>query len=209
MNRWYMYLGVVIVISLMGCGMLTEPVKETADGYEVQKNTSLRVILQTPLSSNTNKRGDQFTTYLAQALVFKEKAILPKDTQIRGLVKRVKKYERLGDRASLFLLFDQIVLSSGVRIPLVASLNTEEGNRVIKIKGKAVKNATIIGGSALVGTVLGRETLGKNGAEKGLIVGAGLGTGAVFLSNMKEIKLPAGTELVIKLDEPLLIPKSP
>ncbi|MBU2540736.1 MAG: hypothetical protein KJ593_02440 [Candidatus Omnitrophica bacterium] len=207
MNYWYKYLGAVIVTSLMGCGMLTEPVKETSNGYELQKNTSLRVILQTPLSSNTNERGDQFTTYLAQALVFKEKAILPKDTQIRGLVKRVKKYEKLGDRASLFLLFDQIVFSDGIRIPLVASLNTEEGDRVIKIKGKALKDTTIIGGSALVGTVVGRKTLGKDGAKKGLIVGAGLGTGAVLLSNMKEIKLPAGTELVIKLDELLLLPK--
>ena len=209
MSHWYKYLGVVVLTSLMGCGLLTEPVKETSNSYEVQKNTSLKVILQTPLSSNTNERGDQFTTYLAQALVFKEKAILPKDTQIRGLVKRVKKYERFGDRAILFLLFDQIVLSDGMRIPLVASLNTEEGDRVIKIKGKAVKDVTIIGGSALVGTMVGRKTLGKDGANTGLIVGAGLGTGAVLLSNMKEIKLPAGTELVIKLDEPLLIPKSP
>jgi len=193
----------------VGCGVLTESVKETSNGYEVQKNTSLKVILQTPLSSNTNERGDQFTTLLAQTLVFKDKTVLPTNTQIRGLVKRVKKYEKLGDRASLFLLFDQIVLSDGMRIPLEASLNTEEGDRVIKIKGKAVKDATIVGGSALVGTMLGREALGKDGAEKGLIVGAGLGTGAVLLSNMKEIKLPSGTELMIKLDEPLLIPKSP
>ncbi|MFC1624395.1 hypothetical protein ACFL28_03675 [Candidatus Omnitrophota bacterium] len=207
MSHWYKYFGVVVLTSLMGCGLLTEPVKETSNGYEVQKNTSLKVILQTPLSSNTNERGDQFTTYLAQALVFKEKAILPKDTQICGLVKRVKKYEKFGDRASLFLLFDQIVLSDGMRIPLVASLNTEEGNRAIKIEGKIVKNATIIGGSALVGTVVGRKTLGKDGANTGLIVGAGLGAGAVLLSNMKEIKLPAGTELVIKFDELLLLPK--
>ncbi|MFC1632110.1 hypothetical protein ACFL1I_08095 [Candidatus Omnitrophota bacterium] len=209
MNHFYKFAAVVGITSLIGCGLLTEPIKETDIGYEVQKDTTLSVILQTPLSSNTNQRGDQFTTQLAQPLVFKEKVILAQNTQVRGLVKRVKKYERLGDRASLFLLFDQIVLSSGMRIPLVASLNTEEGNRVIKIKGKAVKDATIIGGSALVGTVLGRETLGKDGAGQGLIIGAGLGTSAVLLSNMKEIKLPPGTELVIKLDEPLPIPKSP
>ncbi len=70
-----------------------------------------------------------------------------------------------------------------------------------------MKDATIIGGSALVGAVAGRESLGKDGAEKGLIIGAGMGTGAVFLSNMREVKLPEKTELLIKLDEPLLIPK--
>ena len=198
---------IILAISFAaGCELLKEPVIETSEGYQIKQNTELDVVLQTPLSSNTNNRGDQFVTNLAEPLMFKNKPILPKGIEIRGLVKRVSKYEKLGDRASLLLLFDQIVFPDGRRLPIEASLDTEKGQDVLKIKGKIVKDATIIGGSALVGTLAGKKTLGKEGEKKGLVVGTVAGAGAVILSNMREVSLPNGTELIVKLDEPLLIP---
>jgi hypothetical protein len=206
MKRLFMVTGITLIISLLGCEALKERVRETPAGYQIQKGINLSVVLQTPLSSNTNQRGDGFTSQLKQALVFKEKTILPKDTQIRGLVKRVTKYEKFGDRASLLLLFDQVVLPDGRRVPLAASLDTQKGSAAIKIKGKAIRDAKIVGGSAIVGALMGRKTLGKDGTQKGFIIGAAAGTGAVILSDMKEVKLPQGTEIMIKLDEVLLIP---
>ena len=43
--------------------------------------------------------------------------------------------------------------------------------------------------------------------EKGLAIGVVSSASAVFISDRKEVKLPQGTELTIKLDEPLLIPR--
>ena len=88
-----------------------------------------------------------------------------------------------------------------------ASLDTRRGGEVIKIEGRLVKNAVVVGSGALVGALAGRDVLGKDGAQKGMIVGAAAGAGAVILANMKEVSLPAGAELIIKLDEPLFIPK--
>ena len=196
-----------LFFSLLGCELFIAPIKETPTGYEIQKGTDMSVILQDLLSSNVNLRGDSFTTLLKEPLIFNNKTILPKDTQIRGLVKRVTKFEKLGDQASLLLLFDQIVLSDRGRFPIDASLDTKKGEDILKIKGKVIKDATIIGGSALVGTLAGKKTFGKDGEKKGLIIGTVAGAGAVILSNMKEIRLPVGTELIVKLDKPLLIPK--
>lgn len=199
---------IILVISFAaGCELFKESVIETSEGYQIKQGTELEVVLQTPLSSNTNKRGDQFVARLTEPLMFKGKSILPKETEIRGLVKRVVKFEKLGDLASLFLLFDQIVLTDGRRLPIEASLDTEKGQDALKIKGRIVKDATIIGGSALVGTLAGKKTLGKDGEKKGLVIGTVAGAGAVILSNMREVSLTKGTELIVKLDEPLLIPK--
>ena len=111
----------ILILFSFSCESVVSPIKEMPDGYQIQKGTDLSVILETPLSSNTNQRGDQFVTLLKEPMLFKNSMILQKDTQIRGLVKRVKRYEKLGDRAGLFLLFDQIVLPSGKVIPLSAS----------------------------------------------------------------------------------------
>ena len=205
------YLSILALVALTvlfcGCELLVNPVKETSDGYQIDKKTELSVILQTPLSSNTNKRGDQFITTLKKPLTFKEKIVLSKDAQVQGLVKSVTKYEKFGDRASLLLLFDQIALPDGRKIPLVASLDTDEGERVIKIGGKAVKDASIVTGGAAAGALLGRASQDEEGFKKGLIIGAATGAGAVILSRRKEIKLPQGTELIIKLDEVFTISK--
>jgi len=206
MKPLFMVAGFIFIISLCGCEALKERVKETPTEYQIQKGINLSVILQTPLSSNTNQRGDGFTSQLKQALVFKDKTILAKDTQIRGLVKRVTKYEKFGDRASLLLLFDQVVLPDGRQIPLAASLDTRKGSAAVKIKGKAMRDAKVVGGSAIVGALMGSKTLGKDGTQKGFIIGAAAGTGVVILSDMKEVKLPQGTEMIIKFDEILLVP---
>ena len=198
----------LVIICFFGCQPLSGPVTETTDGYSIQKGTNLTLVLETPLNSNVNKRGDQFVSRIKKPLLFKDKPVLSKETEIRGLVKRVTKFEKLGDRAGILLLFDQLVLASGERLPINSSLDTEKGYEVIRIKGKALKSTGVIGGSAIVGAMVGDRVLEDKGAEKGLLVGAAAGTTAVILANMKEVNLPVGTEVIIKLDEDIIIPKT-
>lgn len=196
-----------ISVYLNGCGFIREPITETPAAYQIQKGTTMAVVLQTPLSSTENNRGDQFAGSLKHPVSFKGKFIIPRGSEVRGLVKRVIRYKKFGDRAGLVLLFDQIALPDNTRIPIAASLDTDEGNKVFKIKGKGAKSATVIGSTAIAGALVGRNAIEEEGAQKGLIIGTAAGAGAVFLANMKEVKLPVETELIIKLEETVIIPK--
>ena len=197
----------ITILHLSGCESAFQSIVEVSEGYRISKNTNLTVVLETPLSSNTNQRGDQFVARIKKPLLLKGKSVLSKETEIRGLVKRATKHVKFGDRAGLLLIFDQLVLPGGQSIPISSSLDTEKGYEVIKIKGKALKNTKVIGGSAVVGALVGDRVLKEKGAEKGLLIGAAAGTTAVILANMKEINLPVGTELIIKLEESVIIPK--
>jgi hypothetical protein len=181
-------------------------VQETPEGYRILEGKNLVVVLQTPLSSNLNRRGDFFLAELKEPVIFEDKIVLPEKTQIKGLVKRATKFEKLRSRANLFLLFDQIILPDGRKIPLAASLDTKKGSKVIRVKDEVLKDAMVIGSSALLGSLIAKGR-GGDDTKQGLVVGAVAGTGVVLLSNAVEIKLPVGTELTIKLDEPLMIPK--
>lgn len=198
---------IIILILLSGFKFFDKSVKETEKEFIINKDATLSVILQTPLSSNTNKAGDRFITKLKKPLVYKEKIILPENMQILGELKKVIKYEKFGDKAVLYLMFDKAVLPDGKQLIIKASLDSNKGIEVIKIKGKLLKDASIVVGSGVVGTMVGKSTLGKDGDKKGGVVGVGVGMGAVVLSDRKEIKLPKETELIIKLDEDLMIPK--
>ncbi|MFC1807935.1 hypothetical protein ACFL0T_06170 [Candidatus Omnitrophota bacterium] len=197
----------ILIYCLAGCSPFYDPIKETDTAFEIASGTNMNLILQTPLTSNKNQRGDQFITQLKNDLKDKDKIILPKGSEVRGLVKRVSRYAKFGDRAGMLLIFDQLVLPDGKKLPMSASLDTDKGYEVIRIKGKAARDLKILGGSALVGTLAGKNTLGKDGAQKGLVVGTAAGAGAIILANTKEVSLPQDTELIIKLDEKLIIPK--
>ena len=190
------------------CEIPQKSITELVDCYEIKAGTTLVIILKTPLSSNINVRGDLFTTHLKEPFLLDDKTILTQGVEINGLVKRTKKFEKFGDRSSLFLLFDQLVLADGKKIPMSASLDTDSKEKVIKINDdNEKKNMKIIGGSALIGAITGGMLGDREGAGKGLLIGAAAGAGAVMLSKMMEIKLPEGTELTLKLDEKLIIPK--
>jgi len=64
------------------------------------------------------------------------------------------------------------------------------------------RDAAIIGGSAVAGGIIGAIADGKGGAGKGVLIGGAAGTGAVLVNKGKEVRLPAGTHLELKLSEP-------
>ena len=114
----------VCLITAPGCSTDRNLARQIEDGYELPAGTSFKVVLQSSLGCNTNSRGDSFSTRLKNPFLAKDKTILPAGTEITGLVNRVTRYEKLGDRASLLLLFDQLILADGTQIPISASLDT-------------------------------------------------------------------------------------
>jgi outer membrane lipoprotein SlyB len=84
---------------------------------------------------------------------------------------------------------------------IVAGLSQKSGS-------KKKRNAAIIGGSAAGGALLGRM-IGKDtkGAVVGAIAGGAVGTGVVMSKEGEQVKLPAGTEMTIKLEESIRVPE--
>jgi hypothetical protein len=197
----------LVFVLFIGCDSIEKSIVETSEAFILNPGVNISVILKTPLSTNKNERGDKFISSLKKPITYQGQTILAEGTEIQGLVKRVTKHEKFGDRAGFALIFDQIVLSDGMKLPLAASLDTDKGSEVIKSSEKEINNAKIVGGSTIVGAMVGKAALGKGGTQKGIILGAAAGTSAVIIGNMKEVNLTAGTELILKLDEPLIIPK--
>jgi hypothetical protein len=74
-----------------------------------------------------------------------------------------------------------------------------------RAKGTQKKDALTIVGPAAGGALLGGIFGGKKGALIGTTVGGGAGTAVVLTTRGKEVRLPKGTHLVIKLMDPLTV----
>lgn len=168
--------------------------RSTADqNADVPAGTELDVRLQDPLSTDTATVEQRFSATTAEALRNANGTVLiPAGSVVRGVISDVKKPGRVDRNASLTLSFDQITINSR-NYPIRATVAPFENQGV---KGDAAK----IGAGAGVGAIIGGILGGFKGAMAGILIGGG---GVVAATEGKDVNLPAGTVLRIRLDSGL------
>lgn len=157
--------------------------------------TEFDVRLQSTLSSGTAKVEDRFEATAVADVARERKVLIPAGSIVRGVVSHVQEATRTRRKGELTLSFDQITIDGrAYRIrALVTKAIESEG-----IKGEKGKIAGGAGVGAVVGGILG----GVKGALAGILIGAG---GVIAATEGKEVELPAGTVLRVRLDTPLTI----
>lgn len=162
-------------------------------GSDVPVGTELDVRLQTALSSRTNQVEDRFEATTMVDLKASDRMLIPAGSILRGVVSSVNKAGRLERKGGLTLAFDKLTVN-GREHPLRATVTQaleSEG-----IKGEAGR----IGAGAGVGAILGGILGGFKGALAGILIGGG---GTIAATEGKDVELPVGTVLRVRLDAAL------
>jgi hypothetical protein len=120
---------------------------------------------------------------------------VPAGSVFRGIVDSVNKAGRVDRTGRLTVSFDQATIrgtTHPVRATVTKALESEG------IEGEAGR----IGAGAGIGAVLGGLLGGFKGVLTGILVGGG---GVIAATEGKDVVLPAGTILRIRLDTPLTV----
>lgn len=156
--------------------------------------TTFDTNLEQEVSTGKNRNNERFLLRVKNGSLGKNQSL--KDAQIQGHLENVVKAAR-GKKASLHLVFDQILLKNGDVYPINATLvNTQVET---KTKGKFIQNAGIILGGAVAGHFLGNKAKFKQGA----LAGGAAATAFVLSSPGGEVVLKKGTNVKLKLKTPL------
>ncbi len=182
--------------------------------YIIPDGTRIQALLETPLSTKTSHQGDRFVTRVHETVLLNGKEVVPKGTVIEGRVAEVKRPDHGRSRAEMNLAYERMILPNGVSFTIVAtqadmddSLKAEIDRKEGTIKGESTtkRDAAEVGGGAAAGAGVGAVAGGGTGAA----IGAGIGGVVGLIDSMrrkgKDIKLPAGTRLVLRLERPLTI----
>lgn len=175
-------------------GSVSDPTQVNAsDPGVVPVGQLMDVRLQTGLSSATATREQRFEATTAADLMQDGRVLIPAGSVVRGIVSSVDKAGNVDRTGSLTLAFDQIEVN-GREYPLRAMATQVFESRGVLDEGKTVGTAGAVG--AIVGGIIG--------GLKGALIGAVVGTGGVIAATEgKDIELPPGTIVRIRLDSPL------
>ena len=150
------------------------------------------VRLQSELSSGTAQVEQRFEATTVADLYRGSDVLIPAGSMVRGVISSVDKATRTDRKGSMTLSFDQVTIR-GRNYPMrgtVTQAIESEG-----IKGEAAK----IGAGAGVGAIIGGILGGVKGALLGVLIGGG---GTIAATEGKDVTLPAGTILRVRLDSP-------
>jgi len=174
----------------------TTPTEVNSSAYGViPAGQELDVRLGTTLSSKTAKAEQRFEATTVADVTQNGMVLLPAGSIVRGVVSGVDPAGRLDRAGSLTLSFDEITVRGRSYQMRAMATNVFESGGIREEKGTAGIGA---GAGAILGGVLG----GLKGAILGAVIGAG---GAIAATEGKDIELPAGSIIRIRLDSPVTI----
>ena len=165
----------------------------TASLYEIPAGTELDVRLQNTLNSGTAHVEDRFEGTTVVDLTLDGRTLIPAGSVLRGVVTSVEPASRTNRTARLSLSFDEMTVEG--RDYEIRGTVTEA------IEGEGIKGeAGRIGAGAGVGAIIGGILGGFKGALAGILIGGG---GVIAATEGKEVELPQGTLLRVRIDSPV------
>ena len=163
---------------------------------EIPVGAEFDVRLHNPLTSKTAQVEDRFeATTMVDLNDERGRLLVPAGSVMRGIVTSVTPATRMERKGKIVVAFDRLSIK-GQSYPMRATVTQaleSEG-----IAGEKEKIGIGAGAGAILGAILG----GAKGALAGILIGGG---GVIAATEGKDVELPSGTVLRVRLDAPLTL----
>ena len=162
--------------------------------------TRLPVVLDTGVGSDTSRVEQPVQAHIARAIVVNGQTVLPAGTRVSGVVTDARRSGKVKGLAHVGVRFDALTPRGDDER---YQIRTAAVGRTAQSTKK--KDALEIGAPAAGGAIIGAIVGGKKGAAIGTAVGGGAGTAVVLSTRGKEVHLPKGSALTLRLSAPVTI----
>ncbi len=168
----------------------------------VPVSTSLPLVLQTDLASDTSKVEDRVSARVSRDVVVGNEVVIPEGSRVGGRVTYAQESGKVKGRAGLTVRFHTLTIGSRTYDIAAEPVRREAAGT----KSKDARNIAIgAGAGAVIGAIAG----GRKGAGIGAAVGGAGGTGVVLATKGEEVRMPAGTAVTTRLAESVVIELPP
>jgi hypothetical protein len=157
---------------------------------QLPAGTRLHVRLLQSISNASANSGDPFDAELSEPLEVGGVVVLPRGTRISGRVTSARSSGRLSTPGFLQLTLDSVQTPDG------GWHNLETTSVSLRGSNHKRRNASLIGGGAGLGALIGGIASGGTGLALGALSGAGAGTVGAVMTGKKDVGFAAERTLV-------------
>jgi hypothetical protein len=170
----------------------------TGGPVTVPEGSVITVRLGNAVGSKISRSGEEFTATVAEPVEVEKTVVIPAGATATGVVVNAVPRGRFKGAASLRVALKSVTVKG-------ATYPVETSTVARSMKGKGKRSATLIGGGAGLGAIIGGIAGGGKGAAIGALAGGGAGTAGTAFTDNKDIVLPAESALSFRLAQPVQI----
>ena len=166
----------------------------------VPAGTEINVITNETINSTDADEGQTYSAEVSQDVLDANGRVpIPKGSDAALILRHVESQGTVSGTSEVVLDLDSVRVN-GHRYMVSTEDIARQGKEGI---GKNKRTATMVGGGAVLGTLIGAIAGGGKGAAIGAATGAAAGGATQVITRGKDVKVPAETNLKFRLDEPL------
>ena len=195
------------------CNRPQSPTVNTGDVRVVDPGTMLDLVLSTEIAADETVEGEQFFGKIIKDVLVDGRVVIPRGTVVHGVLSTLEGPKRAGRNGYINARFDYLITPDGRKVPIEGNSTTRDskGKAAAKVVGRAA-GYTAVGG--VVGTVMALQYGGLAAAAAshgtalagGAAIGGAAGLTIAMLMKGKSVMLQPGSEMQVKLSEPLKLP---
>lgn len=180
--------------------------------YALPVGAEIHIRLNQELSTNSTAVDTPFQGQVVTDVMNGGSVVIPAGSTLKGFVSGVSQGHHLGTAATLRLDPQIVILPDGTAYHIDAQVVNSEaaGTRTgseggIKPSAHLLKKSAEYGVGVGTGAMVGAELAGPAGALAGGLIGAGMITTHLFLQQPQAATVPAGSQIIFGLTEPMYL----
>lgn len=172
-----------------------QPSRAMSSGVEIPSGTAIVVSLIDGVDSEKDHLGQTYRASLAEPVLVNGDIVIPRGADVVTKLVDDKESGKLTGRTELTLDVVSVQVNGRMVDIDTATVTRSSGSRTNR-------SAAVVGGTTVLGTVLGAIAGGGKGAAIGAVSGAGVGTAAQVITKGQRVKIPSETRLTFTLQQP-------
>jgi len=171
---------------------------EPQAGIELPQGTVLTVRMIDPVDSQVNRTGETFRASIDEPVVVGSQQVIPRGSDVVVKLVDDKQSGKISGKTELTLDLVSVTVNGKM-----VDVNTQAVTRASD--SRTARSGKVIGGTAVLGTIIGAIAGGGKGAAIGAVSGAGVGTAAEVATKGQRVHIPSETRLTFTLEYPVRI----
>lgn len=171
-----------------------------SDSIVLPEGTDISVRTDETIDSQDANEGQRFPAEVSEDVLDSAgHVVIPRGSEAELAIRNISSGQGVTGAPELALGLDSVTIE-GRPYHVNTEAVTQQGKTGL---GENKRTSEMVGGGALLGTLIGAIAGGGKGAAIGALAGGGAGAGTQVLTRGKNVKVPAETQLHFRLDRPL------